>query len=521
MSRMSQEVFRISAQLQGELATLLESLPDWRSAAAEEQLCTYFDTDDCRFYRAGVAVCVVGGEHTSLVVETLRTEPAALGFWRVPVPYGFELTRAWAADPAAASAEAEAGNPRGSPDRVALVKKLRLTAAPHTPHRICSVVQRKQTFEAEDIAVSFWTLLPTADESSSDWVCLEYAGRTGDAPVQGELRERLGTALRGTTLAGARLRRLGELGLFQPPAAPPKTRYPLTKDHSTLQAARVVLAVQLRVLEYHEPGVRLGAEAEALHEFRIALRRMRSAISVFGSLLPQGLYKYLRGELRWITTPTGRLRDLDVHRLRLAGYALHQNPRQEFLIEVFERELRAARERAGRDLLRALETQRYGRLKRRLETFCAQQSDPRPQVGLQSAAPLLLGEARAAVEKQARRLGAESSDKRYHRLRKELKRYRYCCEFLSALHGKALKKHIAKMDELQLLMGEFQDNTVEVSLLNDVVLRVPLNDRRSREALVRIGERTAAVREESHRLKRRIRKEVRAFLKKEQLPHPR
>lgn len=53
-------------------------------------------------------------------------------------------------------------------------------------------------------------------------------------------------------------------------------------------------------------------DAEAVHQMRVALRRLRSAMTLFKGLLETAETDWLRGELRWLLEPLGRARDCDV-----------------------------------------------------------------------------------------------------------------------------------------------------------------------------------------------------------------
>ena len=53
---------------------------------------------------------------------------------------------------------------------------------------------------------------------------------------------------------------------------------------------------------------------EAIHQMRVALRRLRSAITIFKGFLDTPESQWLKGELRWLLAPLGTARDGDVFR---------------------------------------------------------------------------------------------------------------------------------------------------------------------------------------------------------------
>jgi CHAD domain-containing protein len=85
--------------------------------------------------------------------------------------------------------------------------------------------------------------------------------------------------------------------------------------------------------------------AEALHQARVALRRLRSAYSLFKRLLPGAEPQRLKDELRWLAGVLGEARNLDV----LLAKATDSDLRSR---------LKDAREAAYEDVVRALESSR-------------------------------------------------------------------------------------------------------------------------------------------------------------------
>jgi inorganic triphosphatase YgiF len=85
----------------------------------------------------------------------------------------------------------------------------------------------------------------------------------------------------------------------------------LTPEMTAGEAAFAILRRQFRVFLQNEPGTRIGADIEALHDMRVATRRMRAAIGTFAPFLPPRL-AWFRAELGWVAAGLGAVRDLDV-----------------------------------------------------------------------------------------------------------------------------------------------------------------------------------------------------------------
>jgi hypothetical protein len=80
------------------------------------------------------------------------------------------------------------------------------------------------------------------------------------------------------------------------------------------EVAYAVLRKQFGAFRANEPGTRLGEDIEALHNMRVAIRRLRAAMAAFRPVLaPQPRY---RDQLGW-QPPYRRVRDLDVQLERM------------------------------------------------------------------------------------------------------------------------------------------------------------------------------------------------------------
>ena len=79
----------------------------------------------------------------------------------------------------------------------------------------------------------------------------------------------------------------------------------------TGEAFRAIAQSCLRQIIANEPAMCAG-QAEALHQMRIGLRRLRAAIAIFADVVDDEELETIKGELKWITQELGPARDLDV-----------------------------------------------------------------------------------------------------------------------------------------------------------------------------------------------------------------
>jgi CHAD domain-containing protein len=238
---------------------------------------------------------------------------------------------------------------------------------------------------------------------------------------------------------------------------------PLGAKAPALEQVRHLLAVQLRELERHDPGVRLRDDDEDLHRFRVATRRTRAIIRATRPLLGDVLGP-LGEELKWLAGVLGPARDLDVmlEHLRAEARTLGADaPGAESIIATLEEE----REQLHDAVLAALADERYLRI---LDVFAAAiASLPVLDVpgGLR---PLAAIELRKLV-KAARKLDEDPADDELHALRIRTKRARYAAELAALGHGsKALSRYLSALKSLQDVIGEHQDAVVAEAKLRGI-----------------------------------------------------
>ena len=234
------------------------------------------------------------------------------------------------------------------------------------------------------------------------------------------------------------------------------------EDRSSVgEVALAVLRRQLVELLAHEPGARLGEGAEEIHDMRVAIRRMRAAMALFGDALPESA-RPLRRELKWVARTLGEVRDVDVQLRQVASWARELPAEDRAALDPVMKSLRNRRTLARRRLLRALDSARYGHLVASLTTMIEQPpsgtSVSRIPVAL--AGPRLVRRRYRTLRKAAAAVGKRSPPQDLHRLRIRGKRLRYAIEFLQPVYGKPAVRLIARLKAVQDVLGLHQDAQV-------------------------------------------------------------
>jgi len=242
----------------------------------------------------------------------------------------------------------------------------------------------------------------------------------------------------------------------------------------TGDAFRAVALACLRQIAGNEPAV-LGGDAEGVHQMRIGLRRLRTALAVFSDLLdgdPQAAK--VKHALKWITGELGPARDLDVY-LRGSLKPLNGAHRRSVraLSRATARRRKSAFERAGK----AVASPRYRRLILdvfdRLNTGAWAESDDKmlrllnERPAADFAADELTRRRRKLVKKADK--FAKLGPQQRHKLRVNAKKLRYATEFFAALiaGGKADRRRrafVKALKRVQDALGELNDIAVHGKL---------------------------------------------------------
>ncbi len=287
----------------------------------------------------------------------------------------------------------------------------------------------------------------------------------------------------------------------QQPATPFKaTPIPLAATATPVEAFRTITLACLDHLQRNHAGARGSDDPEYIHQMRVATRRLRAALRLFGPLLPEGFADRLLPPLHELMCMLGQARDYDVLQAEIAApvlYALPDEPRLAALVGVITERRFAIRQEA----LRQLAAAHYGEVV--LQTLAtlhglATTDDAKVSAGATAQAntdaapeaPCLLDFANdrlRRLRKKTLALAAAASvdnPASLHALRIGIKRLRYALEFFAPLAArKPMQRLVEHLTALQDALGQINDLANAGALLMDCAD----TDQRLREAVTLIG----------------------------------
>ncbi|MEC5216558.1 triphosphatase [Actimicrobium sp. GrIS 1.19] len=258
------------------------------------------------------------------------------------------------------------------------------------------------------------------------------------------------------------------------PAAVPAAALDLSRPMGVMQAFRAIVGNCLTQIQSNAPGVVAMQDVESLHQMRVGLRRLNSALGLFNSLrpLPDGIQQ----ELDWLGTQLGPGRDWDVLVESTLPDVISAVP-DAALGEVATAAQNEARLK-HRDAAAAVDSQRYHRLLLQLARWMQDSDMDDPDRGQSQQ---LQAFARRVLKKNQRRLARRGNQVRgtdvraSHRLRIAVKKMRYAVEFFQSLYpARRLRQYRGRLTDLQEQLGWYNDVTVADKLLEQLQRRRPV-----------------------------------------------
>jgi CHAD domain-containing protein len=231
---------------------------------------------------------------------------------------------------------------------------------------------------------------------------------------------------------------------------------------------------QVARLRSLEPLVRRD-EPDAVHQMRVATRRLRGTLRSFGEVIPRAETERLAGEVKWLGGLLGPVRDGEVlpehlqATLRPVPVELLIGPVQARVQGHYAPVRAAAREK----LIAALDSQRYVSLLADLDRLTLEPPlGPRAAEPARDVLPAAVHRAYRQAGKRMRRAkrtpAGPARDVAVHEARKSARRARYAAEAASPVIGKKARRFAKRMKKVQSVIGEHHDTVMARQAARDL-----------------------------------------------------
>lgn len=254
--------------------------------------------------------------------------------------------------------------------------------------------------------------------------------------------------------------------------------------------AYIAIAQHYQKMLSHEAGVLQDEDPEELHQMRVGMRRLRTAIAGFAPALglPQTTQEKKVAKIARIL---GKLRDLDVLKATLENdYYPVLPPSEQKLLQNAFKTLTKERKKNAAKVKATLNGKMYQKLQEGFEDWlkspqyqdlaAIQIEEVLPDLLLPQTSQLLLHpgwligvqlrEGKAVFPETLKPHEVEylltECDEPLHDLRKEAKRSRYQMELLEQFYGNNYHRYLKQIKKIQSVLGKIQDGVVLTEFLH-------------------------------------------------------
>ncbi len=208
---------------------------------------------------------------------------------------------------------------------------------------------------------------------------------------------------------------------------------------------------------------------EAIHQARVAIRRIRAALRAFKSILPYDKRKAFNGELRWFQQRLAYARDWHVFTEETLPAIKAAYPGRHDAVSRLRKIALAERQRATREVMDIFESRRYTRLMLQFERWLSTASEVLDQSAINQPvkefAVSVLEKSRRDFLIDTRPLSRMIGED-LHSLRKRGKKARYASEFFSGLWPESSTRPVLRqMEKIQDSLGIVNDASVARQLV--------------------------------------------------------
>lgn len=228
----------------------------------------------------------------------------------------------------------------------------------------------------------------------------------------------------------------------------------------------------ISILRLNIDGVVNEYDPEFLHDFRVSVRRLRSAMSIIKGAFTKELEDRFRGRFSYLGELTGRARDMDVYLGEIDGY-------EAYLPDSLKDGLNSVKEHFA-----AIRRSEYDKLKEYItsdefdDLLSAWQkaTSTRAEIGRKGfvradkAAAKAIKKSFMLTDRLTASLFSGEGIQDIHSVRIAFKKLRYCIEFFTEHIGASRTENVlAELRNLQNCLGRYNDLCVQCGNMNDVM----------------------------------------------------
>ena len=259
------------------------------------------------------------------------------------------------------------------------------------------------------------------------------------------------------------------------------------------EASKIILRSLLKVMKTNEAHIENDLDTEFLHDYRVAVRRTRSALGQIKNVFPKETTLRFKKDFSFVGKLSNQLRDLDVYLLKKDAYKALLPPVLRDDIDPLFDYLRNKRSSALKQVVRSFESNKYRQILQEWEKFLNEPQKDAPTSSNADLSILTLAQKRIYNQYQSivdsiNQILENIDDEKLHALRIECKKLRYLMEFFSSLFSrKKMNTLIEHLKKLQNKLGNLNDLCIQQEYLLNISEELPATNKKNKRVLVSIG----------------------------------
>ncbi len=243
-----------------------------------------------------------------------------------------------------------------------------------------------------------------------------------------------------------------------------KINFIFSPDMPAHEAFKKIGLFLTSVMKDNEKGIIKDIDTEFLHDFRVAVRRTRSAISQIKDIFSPSITDEYKTRFAALGKKSNRLRDIDVYLLNRHNMEKKLPTALRPGLACYFQSLQSERKNEIKNMQQILTSDLYRSLLNDWESLLNQNTIPADQRGKNYDRPIIevafkqIQKRYQQIAKQGFKINTDSPAESFHRLRINCKKLRYLLEFFaSLLPSNDMPPLLKRIKNLQTILGDYND----------------------------------------------------------------
>jgi CHAD domain-containing protein len=241
------------------------------------------------------------------------------------------------------------------------------------------------------------------------------------------------------------------------------------------QALKQILLRLLDIMQLNTEGSIRGIDTEFMHDYRVSIRKTRSALTQITKVLNQDItsrYNKFFSALGKLTNP---VRDLDVFQIKLVSYQNDLGKSAQKKLEPLRDYIAQSRAEAQKKFINTLKSPEYQKSINEWRDYLENTEPTEPPLEntskeIYKLADELVWNIYKLALKEGNAITNDTAAEALHELRKTCKKLRYLMEFFQSLYPEnKIRELMQALKGLQDNLGEYNDLHVHRSILKDFI----------------------------------------------------